>query len=846
VNSLGKTRLRHPTSRNINVCTTVVILSIAFPAARAAQDSACQPTTACVEGIVKDTSGATLPGVKVEAASPALAEKARAAATDSEGKFNFADLPPGTYSVTFILAGFETVKRDGVELRAGAKAEVNAEMNVSSRSETVTVTARIIAEDLQKVPESVAVSTTDDLTGQSTQRLSDLGQVTPNFLYGQKIQSGSSAGQIYIRGIGQQDTNVQFSPGVGIYVDGVYLGRAQANDLDLADVERVEVLYGPQGTLFGKNSDGGAISVVTKTPDRSASGPTGTVDLQTGNFGRFDARVLADVPLASNRAALQVSAAEWHQDGYSTRPLDGQDQANHNRSAARVQLLLKPTEALEVSLRADGAIFNERSAAYRLVAVRENSGLPRLYAQTPLPYDNRWVTASDYQYNGTGPNRNAGNLWGTSLTLTWKRPWGTLKSITAFRKLHVESDFDPDGSPLTILDVFNNIDQHQISQEFQATGTSLGERLHWVAGLYYFRERAQDIQPLNIALEIFHGAANLSYNNYVVNNNYAGYGQATFDLTDKLKLTAGGRLSADTVNAQRDQTGYPIPVIQQPLVYHSASWVSFLPRVGLDYQWTPKVMTYVSLAKGAKSGGFNGRASSIAEFTQFEPEKVWAYEVGIRSEWLDQRLRINATGYFSDYRDFQIQLNRSMTDPETGLPVAFSFVGNMPKATIKGGEASVTALPLAGLRLSASLGITEGRYITVIHGAPVTTESQFVNAPRNTVTAGAEYSKTLKRVGQLTGRVDYIHKSRIQYDYGNSPLVAQDPYGLLNARITWQPPHSRMSYYAFGTNLTDTHYAVGGLDDGPGGSLGEVVKLMGAPREWGLGATFVLGQSTTH
>jgi iron complex outermembrane receptor protein len=451
------------------------------------------------------------------------------------------------------------------------------------------------------------------------------------------------------------------------------------------------------------------------------------------------------------------------------------------------------------------------------------------------------VTNSDFQYNGAGPNRNAGNVWGTSFTLTWERPWGTLKSITAFRRLHVESDFDPDGAPLTILDVFNPVDQHQVSQEFQATGTSFERRLHWVAGLYYFHERAQDIQPLNIALEIFHGAANLSYNNYVVNNNYAAYGQATFDLTKKLKLTAGGRLSADTVNAQRDQVGYPIPVVQQPLVYRSANWVSFLPRVGLDYQWTPRVMTYVSVAEGSKSGGFNGRASSVAEFTQFEPEKVWAYEAGFRSEWLDQRLRFDATGYYSDYKDFQIQLNRSMTDPETGLPVAFSFVGNMPKATIKGGELSLVALPTARLKLSAGLGIIEGKYVRIIPGAPVTTESQFVNAPTNTFTTGADYSAVVRKAGQVTAHIDYIHKSRIQYDYSNSPLVAQDPYGLLNARITWQPHDSGLSVFLFGTNLTDVHYAVGGLDDGPGGSLGEVVKLMGPPREWGVGVTLATG-----
>jgi iron complex outermembrane receptor protein len=827
-----------------------VVPLVAFIASlvAAAQDSVRQPDSPTarsgIAGVVKDSSGAALPGVTVEAASSALSEKVRAVVTDGEGQYKIGDLPAGIYTVTFSLPGFESLKRDGVELPAGFTATVNAELNVSAHIETVTVTARERAEDLQEVPQSVAASTADDLEAQSIQRLSDLGQVTPNFLYGQKIQSGSSAGQIYIRGIGQQDTNVQFSPGVGIYVDGVYLGRAQANDLDMADVERVEVLYGPQGTLFGKNSDGGAISVVTKRPDISAAGPDGTLELQTGNFGRFDARGVLNIPLMTDRAALQLSAASWRQDGYSVRT-NGQDQANQNRGAGRIQLLLKPADNLEVVLGIDGTIFDEHSGAYRLVAVREDSALPRLYASTPVPYDNRWVTASDFQYNGAGPNKNSGNVWGPSLTLSWERPWATLKSITAYRKLHVESDFDPDGAPLAILDVFNTIAQHQISQEFQATGTSFERRLHWVAGLYYFRERAQDIQPLNIALEIFHGAANLSYNNYVVNSNYAAYGQGTFDLTKRLKLTAGGRLSADTVNAQREQVGYPIPIVQQPLVYRSAHWVSFLPRVGLDYQWTPKVMTYVSVAEGSKSGGFNGRASSIAEFTQFEPEKVWAYEVGLRSEWFNQRMRLNVTGYYSDYKDFQIQLNRSMTDPVTGRPVAFSFVGNMPKATIKGGELALTVLPTTRLKLSAGLGITDGRYITVIPGAPVTTESQFVNAPRNTFTVGADYVAGMRKVGQVAGHIEGIHKSTVQYDYGNSPLVAQAPYGLLNARVTWQPPESRVSFFLFGTNLTDTHYAVGGLDDGPGGSLGEVVKLMGPPREWGMGAAFNLGSRRT-
>ena len=826
-------------SRCVVIGVTTCIGALAASPVRAAQDRGGKRVAqSAIVGVVKDATGAVLPGVTVEAASPALFKQIRSIMTDDEGKYQILDLPPGVYAVTFTLNGFKRFSRDGVDLPAAFTATVNADLSVAGVQETVIVTARKREEDLQEVPQSIAADTADDLEEQSVQRLSDLGQVTPNLLYGQKVQSGSSAGQVYIRGIGQQDTKALFNPGVAIYVDGVYLGRAQANDLDMADVKQVEVLYGPQGTLFGKNSNGGAINILTTKPDLAAGRPVGTVEFQTGDFDRLDALGVVNVPLITNKAALQVSVTRRGQDGYSTR-IDGQDQANQNRTAGRAQLLVKPSDNFEAIFRVDGTTFDEHSGAYRLVEVRETSKIPKLYALlTPYRYDNRWVTKSDFEVNGTGPNKNAGHAWGTSLTLSWERPWGTFRSITGYRNLYVDSEFDPDGSPLTVLDILNPIDQRQFSQEFQATGTSFNRRLRWVAGLFYFREKATDLEPSIVAFEIFQGAANLSYNNYVVNQSPAAYGQGTYDLTNKLRLTAGGRLAQDKVDAKRSQTGYPIPTIQDPLVSRSARWTSFLPRVGLDYQWTPTVMTYVSAAEGSKSGGFNGRAASIEEFTRFEPEQVWTYEVGLRSEWLDRHVRFNVTGFFSDYRDFQIQLNRSTIDPVTGLPHAFSFVGNMPKATIKGGEFVLSAVPAPGLRLSTGLGITDGKYVTVSPGAPVTTDSQFVDAPKFTFTVGGEYSMALGGAGHLVGRADYIHKSTIQYDYSNSPLVAQDPFGLLNARLTWQMRHSPVSVYLFGTNLTDTHYALGGLDDGPNGGLGEVIKLMGPPRQWGLGAQY--------
>jgi iron complex outermembrane recepter protein len=697
----------------------------------------------------------------------------------------------------------------------------------------VIVTARKREENLQEVPISIQAYSGEELKAASLQSLSDVAEFTPNLTYGQDAQSGNSAGQVFIRGVGQQDTLSTFNPGVGIYVDGVYLGRETANDLDMADVDRVEVLYGPQGTLFGRNTNGGAINVVTRAPDLHNT--SADMELDTGDFDRFDALGTVNVPLANDVAALEISATRRSQRGYSYR-IDGEDQANQNETSGRVQLLLKPSDSFSARLSFDGTTFNEHSAAFKLVEVRTSSTVPVLYALfTPYRYNDQWVTDSDFTYDGTGPNRNSGIVGGASATLTWNEAWGVVKSISAYRAFNVQNDIDPDGSPLTVLDEFNPIEQHQISQEFQVTGTSFSDRLHWVGGLYYFTETAQDDNGFNVALEFFHGAANFAQNEHVVNQNYSAYGQATFDWTDKLKLTLGGRVGNDRAEVGRIQVGYPDEsVVQQPFIYRSANWTSFLPRISLDYHWTPDVMTYVSAAEGSKAGGFNGRASSILEFNEFEPERVWTYEVGVRSDWLDKHLRLNATVFYSDYKDFQIQINESITDPTTGQPVPYSVVGNMPKATIKGGELSLAAVPVEGLQLLGGLGITDGKYNTVIPGAPVTTNDEFVNTPKVTTDAGVEYTAPVWKDDELVTRLDYVHKTTIQYDYGNSPLVAQPGFGLLNARLTLQTMDSHLSWSLFGTNVTNVHYAVGGHDDGAGGSLGFVIKQMGPPREWGI------------
>ena len=388
------------------VVTLTAMRGLAFPrAAHAKPGQAMQRSTGVIVGRITDSSGGVLPGATVTVENSGT-HVARAVPSNETGDYRVDQLSSGNYSVTVELQGF-TRQTVPVNVQADADVRVDVKLQIAATA-YVEVTARRRAEDLQSVPLSVAADSTETLQAKSVQSLADLGQVTPNFLYGQKIQSGSSAGQVYIRGIGQQDTNTAFSPGVGLYVDGVYLGRAQANDVNLSDVQRVEVLYGPQGTLFGKNSNGGVINIVTSPPDLGASRSSGTVRAQTGAFGRLDASGLLNVPLITDQAALQIGVERRGQDGYSKRT-DGQELADQNRTSGRVQLFVKPARTFEAAFRLDATTFDEHTAAYRLVDVRETSTIPVLYAQlTPYRYDDRWVTASDFQYNERGRTRTQG------------------------------------------------------------------------------------------------------------------------------------------------------------------------------------------------------------------------------------------------------------------------------------------------------------------------------------------------------------------------------------------------------------------------------------------------------
>jgi iron complex outermembrane receptor protein len=713
--------------------------------------------------------------------------------------------------------------------------------------EEVVVTARKQVESLQKVPLSVVAVSGEQLERRSIENLGDLGQSTPNFSFGEQPQSGRVGGVAFIRGVGQRDPISAYDPAVGTYIDGIYMGRMYANNLDMMEVERVEVLRGPQGTLFGKNTSGGAISIATKQPDTSAF--SGRIQVTGGSRDRLDVVGNVNIPLVADRLALQVAGARLTQGGYGER-VDGQELADIDRAAARAQLWFQPTQKFSALLSGDWTQLDERNSSLKLVDT--NPGIAPLAALNAVidpDYDDRWLSPRDYFFNATGPNSARGTLRGASLTLEYDAGWATLKSITAYREMDVHNDEDPDGAPIEVLNKFENAVQDQFSQELQAAGSVFDDRLEWVAGLYYFHEGIDQWESYNLLTPLFQGTRDFARRSPIENDSIAVFAQGNYKLTDRLRITAGLRYTQDEKKIQSTQFGgiqstqfgaNGVVQFATPVGKHSSDAVS--PRLGLDYQWTPQVMTYVSVAQGAKNGGFNGRVGRLTDFTEFDDEVVWTYEAGLRSDPFDGRVRFNVTAFYSEYSDLQLQISGSTV--VNGAPASFGVITNIPKANIRGGEAELIVAPLRGLTLTSGLGLTYAKYTELptdskfVASRVINKESKFSNTPEVSYTLAAEYATAITDAMDITARVDYAHKSRIYYNAENTANVVQSPYGLLNARLTFEHAPSGVAVSLFGTNLTDEAYIVGGFDDAanPTPGLGFSIVSQAPPREWGVSA----------
>jgi len=732
--------------------------------------------------------------------------------------------------------------------------------------EEIIVTARKRSESLQETPIAISAFSAEDMQERSLTNLMEVGSFAPNvqMSVGASGSGGGNNSQIYIRGIGQIDFLFTTDPGVGTYVDGVYHPRTLGGVLDLLDLERVEILRGPQGTLFGKNTIGGAINVITAKPSREREG---SFEITGGELNRLDVRASYNTPL-SDSLALRVAVSSKKRDGYAKRidfntskTID--HQGDEESLGARAALRWEPSDTTRADLTLDWTKENEESVPTTLAQFDANAPLAGLWnalvgSPAGTPMSDAFITNDPYTTYGTGPNRNLLDAWGTSLTIEHEFPNVTLKSITAYRETDGSFGRDGDGSPLPIVHTNQDQQGDNFSQELQLTGLAVDNRLTWLLGAFYFEETGIDKNDVRLVSGLYdaleglpaaliclgpggtppcaggagnpvNAALDLDFDIYnkIEITSYAFFTHLTYDFSERLSLSGGIRYTYEKKDYTLDHKRVNSGVAIVPRTTVNNDWSEVSPKISLDFQWLENVLAYASISRGFKSGGFNGRPTVASEVESYDPEFVTTYELGIKSELFDHRLRLNGAVFFNDYEDIQVS---SVSADSTGNLVL--VVDNVASADVSGFELELLARPIPELEISGSLGYIDAEYTDVGSATEISKSSKFVKTPKWNSSLGVQYSLSVGAEGMIRLRADLSYTDKVYQDPQNTESIAQDSFTLTNLRASYEQTSQRWELAAFVTNATDEEYIIAGLQ--ALASFGTAEAVYGPPREYGI------------
>lgn len=712
-----------------------------------------------------------------------------------------------------------------------AVSAVQAEEQEGGFLEEITVTARKRAENLQETPISISAFTANGLEQRQVDNISQVASFTPNLIFdtGSAISGTKSSASIFIRGIGQTDFTLNTDAGVGLYLDGVYLSRSIGAVLDIIDVERVEILRGPQGTLFGRNTIGGAISLTSKKPQDEFSG---SASVTFGRYDRLDLKAGVNIPITDTLYS-SLSIARFDREGHIDRPLLGDETGEDDSWAARAALRWLASDNLEFNLNIDATRERETSCCGELVATYpavlagiNNAGLA---PTDPLFFDDRQLPSGDFEDNSTFDVPSDLDLWGVGLTAEWTISDNlSFKSITAYRDLDSVNGRDEDHSPVLIGHTFDIFDHEQFSQELQLQGVALDNRLKWITGLYYFAEEGLNVDDVN-----FGALVHLTSGGEVDNDSLAAFAQATYDLTDKLSLTAGLRWTKDTKRFKPDCCQFVISSALTPFGpgtpllpdgEQEEDIKEVLPMINISYQWTEELMTYFSYSEGFKSGGFTQRVfPPRADVPSFDPEFVEVYELGFKWTGFDGRVRLNGAAFFTDYTDLQVAVFDGIA------PVT----QNAAAAEIEGVELELLAVPVENLTLELGVGYLDAEYTEIDPAATeISLSKDLVNTPELSVNFALSYVFEFEGIGTLSPRIDWFYKDDYHNDALNTQALFQDSYDLINASISFEDMEGKWQVILSGKNLSDERYIMAGFASEDFQSIAEA--NFGRPREWAL------------
>ena len=736
----------------------------------------------------------------------------------------------------------------------GASAE--REPETSSGVTEIIVTAQFREQRLQDTPIAITALSGELLEARGQTNLTDIGKTAPNVtIQSSQVAYGNSAA-IAIRGVGQYDNHFAVEPGVGIYIDDVYYPTLYGAQLDLLDLDRVEVLRGPQGTLAGKNSIGGAIRLFTKQPTGSGGG---FAEATVGSFDRIDLRAGVDIPLVENTLAMRLSGVFKHTNGFMDRVdfkcrnpdaavptvsatgdcVIGQE-GGQDFKGLRAALAWTPNDRLTVDLMGD--IYNDQSQpnAAKLVAVRPTS--PNAPQLTPFLDTAKYETYSTYQsqrgYGYSGTTNLDG--YGISARIGYDlSDFLSVTSITAYRKYDAFYEIDLDGTAFGLVTEIVEPAFGQFSQEIRLSGDLAEGLLDFTAGGYYYSSES-------------------TYGGYIEINNQAivppatpGFALANFIQDDEidsesksafltvgihpfegLNVNLGGRYtdeSKDLTFIRREAVTF------QPLAPLNGQVGEFARdrfdyRVAVDYRFNPSLLVYGSIATGFKGGGVNPRPYRAEQVVPFGPETLTAYELGLKSDLFDRMVRLNLSAFINKYEDIQLNITNGV-----GIYAAPAIVPvNAGDADVKGLEAEATIRPTDALTLDGSISYLDFEYVDLLPAIVASgIQPDFITpfTPEWKWSVGAQYDAPIAPDQTISPRVDVSYQSEIYANAINSPNSLAPGYTLANARLIYRHEDLGITATAAVNNVFDKYYFLSRYDN-LYNAVGTTLASIGRPREF--------------
>jgi len=774
--------------------------------------------------------------------------------------------------------------------------------------EEVIVTAQFRSENLQETPLAITAITGDMLEARSQTSIYEVAQQAPNVFLAPQAQANGSGLIAYIRGVGQTDFNFALEPGVGLYVDDVYYSTLTGSLLDLLDLERVEVLRGPQGTLAGRNSIGGAIKLFS----RKAEGHGGNIALTYGSYNRVDARASGDFTVVPDKLFVRVAGVTKNRDGYvdrmdygCTHPGSGVPTlrlsdgcrlgtlGGMSYAAGRANLRWVASDNVELNVIADAA--NDSSEAGADVLRRAVQTLPNTDPRyvwvddgnpntaPTVPLDCRFVPYGQYGCDPNQPNDpylsyatfedstaptnqrpfkpvvvppvQQLDQYGMSANIDWKiNDTFSLKSISAWRKYESSWAQDVDNSPAASQQLLQSLRHWAWSQELRLNG-SLGENFDFTAGAYYFKQDGtlEARVDLNYAgIDFIHGP------DPTPSDSQAVFLQTAFSFTDDLTLTLGARYTEDEKSYTYHRhnpdgtvpapcTGFPFAPTQPPnCVFYDPvagrSLDGFTPepftseqfdwRVALDYQFTDDVMAYMNVSTGYKGGGINPRPFYLSQVLGFEPETLTTYELGLKTSFAENRVRVNMAAFFNQYEDIILRLNVCPTDI-VAQRTPCQLPANVGSADVKGVELESNMLLGAGFSVDLAASWMDFEYTEtdfVRTGIPTSYITPFT--PELKGSLGLQYETPFAGDHTFVARVDWAYQSEVYGDAFNNPYNRIPSYGTGNVRLTWRGPEDHWEASAEVQNVTDKLFYLATNDYSA--SAGTSSYSPGLPRTWAI------------